>query len=105
MIARTNMIVSKYPSRMFYFWAADQLLFSSSQPTQLQSYVVCWGGRPLQLLVRILFYNYYRPQPSVSEVDGSEFFDQESFDELEEEELGTKGDWDDDDESTDILMY
>ena len=64
------------------FWAADQLLFSSSQPAQLQSYVLCWGGRPLQLLFRIFFYNYYRPQPSVSE----------SFDELEEEELGTKGD-------------
>ena len=27
--------------------------------------------------------------------------DEESFEELEEEELGTKGDWDDDDESID----
>ena len=49
--------------------------------------------------------NFIPRQPSVSEVDGSEFFDQESFDELEEEELGTKGDWDADDEFIDILMY
>ena len=46
-----------------------------------------------------------RPHRSVSEVERSEFFDEESFNELDEEELGTKGDWDDDDESTDILMY
>ena len=51
--------VSEYASRMFYFRAADQLLFSRSQPQQLQNYVICWGGRPLQLPFRNLFYNYY----------------------------------------------
>ena len=84
---------------MFYFRAADQLIFSSSQPAQLHSYVMCWGGQPLLLPFRNLFYNYYRPHKSVSEVDGSEFFDQESINEFDEEELGTKGDWDDDDQS------
>jgi hypothetical protein len=54
--------VSEFPSRMFYFRAADQLLFSSSQPAQLQNYVVCWGGRPLQLMFSIYIYICYRPQ-------------------------------------------
>ena len=54
--------VSEYPSRMFYFRAAVQLHFSSTQPAQLQNYVVCWGGRPLRLTLRIYIYNYYRPQ-------------------------------------------
>ena len=35
-------------------------------------------------------------------MDGSEFFNQKSFDELGEQELGTKGDWDYDDESIDV---
>ena len=55
----------------------------------------------IAIAIQKLILQLLQTTQSVSEVDGSEFFNQESFDELGEEELGTKGDWDDDDESID----
>ena len=42
---------------MFYSRATGQLLFSSNQPPQLQSYVVGGGAQPLQVPLRNLFYH------------------------------------------------
>ena len=44
----------------------------------------------MQLPLRNLFYNYYRPHRSVSEVDESEFFDQESLMSLKKRNLALK---------------
>ena len=50
------------------------------------------GWTAIAIAIQKLILQLLQTTHSVSEVDGSEFFDQESFDELEEEELGTKGD-------------
>ena len=44
----------------------------------------------MQFPLRKIFFYYYRPHKSVSEVDGSEFFDQESLMSLKKRNLALK---------------